>query len=252
MRVDILHQHIRRDVAMMQAAVANVLPDAFPDHYTTKRMNVRSFVRRLNAITEPFRIFNELERDVTTRPGTMQTTGLWLGKDELPENGSSADVRVIWHIHPSTRLLTVTPTDWQRYRFYFWQMVMHELVHRAQDVYRQPDIDIKNFRPVATSRELKEQQKYYGNYDEIEAHSHDAAAEFLIWWSDLSYRDAVNAALDYTGRTVIPTYNFYASSFDGTAHPAMRTFRRKCRAWYQELKKHPDFFATLNLPKLIS
>lgn len=236
----------------MREDVSEVFPAVMPSGYNTRAMDVKRFINRLNAVTEQFGIFNEFSQDKAITVNTLQQTGLWLGFDELPENGSRADVRVLWHMHPETpKRYPMSVPEWNRLRYYWWQMVMHELVHRAQDVFRTPDGDIKSFKPLTTDRERKEEQRYYGNYDEIEAHSHDAAFEFMSWWPDCSYRDAVFQATTYTGRIIMPTYCFYVAAFDGPKHPAMLTFKRKCRAWWDELSGYRDFYALLQLPRLV-
>lgn len=252
MRVDTLHRRIEKDVRVIHDAVRDLLPVQLPSQYESRAMNVRAFLDKLNQSTEPLGVFNELELDKTVPVGECDMTGLWLGKDELPENDSYADLRVIWHMHPDTKRFVLTPTSWNRRRFFWWEMTLHELVHRHQDVYRTPEQDIKVFRPRTTRRDIKEEQAYYGSYDEIEAHAHNAALEFVMWWPELSLRDAIRAAIAYTGRVLTPTYNLYEMTYcDTPKHPAKRTFKRKVQAWYDLMKKRPDIYQMLELPKLV-
>jgi hypothetical protein len=253
MRVDVLHKRINEDARVMYDAVATVLPPQMPPRYAKHALTLSAFIARLNRVTEPLNVFNELIPDRTTEPGTVMNTGLWLPKSELPENESYADVRVLWHTHPTTKRVSLTPVEWQRRRFYFWEMYFHELVHRHQGASRlQTDYDPKVFRVHSTNRNEKEDQTYYGHYDEIEAHAHNAALEFVTWWPHHTYRDCVRNALGFTGRIVIPTYIFYEATFlHAPKHPALRTFKRKTKAWFNEMKRRPELYDLLELPRLV-
>lgn len=251
MRVDALHRRIVDDVKLMHAAVAVVLPPVLPSQYLARSMSLRHFLDRINEVTAPFGVFNELQPDMEIDPGMVVNTGLWIGEDELPENGSPADIRVMWHVHPATKRIRMSQAEWNRRRYYWWQMVMHEMVHRHQDVYRTKHQDIRTFRPRSTRRSVKVEQEYYGNYDEIESHAHDAAVEFYVWWQQHSLREAIHEALTYSGRIVIPTYNAYMFAFaESPKHPAVKVFRRKLKAWYDVIRKNPEIYQLLELPKL--
>lgn len=253
MRVDALHQKICRDVQEVYPVVSAIFPATMPAAYQHKPISIRNFVKKLNTVTEDFGLFNEIKEDKTLDRDQIFMTGLWLAKEELPENGSRADIRIIWHLHPDTKRFEFNQPSWNRRRYYFWQMFFHELIHRYQDTYRAPERDIRVYRPRTTMRDTKEEQEYYGNYDEIEAHSHNAAMEFFLWWGHLSLRDAIYEAQSYTGRMVTPTYNTYHETFcDTPNHPAMKHFKRKLRVWYAVVKKNPDWYLSLGLPNLVS
>lgn len=253
MRVDILHRKITRDAMVMYAAVSKILPAQMPSRYEGHMVNIQNFVKRLNVATEPLGFFHEIAWDKTIKPGDVFQSGLWLYKDDLPENGSTADIRLLWHLHPDTKRIILTQAEWARRRFYFWMLLLHELIHRYQETYRAPETDIKIYNPRSTQRDSKEAQLYYGNCDEIEAHSHNAAVELLYWWGHLDFRAAIREALSYNGRVLTPTYNMYDVTFiDTLGHPAMKHFKRKLRQWYNEIKKNPDLYTTLELPNLVT
>jgi hypothetical protein len=252
MRIDALHRRVSDDVKVMHEPMLTVLPVQLPARYLTGSMSLRSLIERLNAVSHQFNVHNEIQHDTDVAPGEIAMTGLWLGADELPENDSSADIRVIWHVHQTTKKVVMTQAEWNRRRYYWWQMVMHELIHRHQDTYRTNEHRTKVFRPWSTQRDVKEDQAYFGDYDEIETHSHDAAVEFFVWWHELSLRDAQHEAASYSGRIITPTYNRYLNAFiDSPKHPALKTYLRKLKAWHDRIKKHPDIYHLLELPKLI-
>lgn len=250
MRVGTLHRKIVADVEALYSACGHLWPVVIPEHYT-RPFSLKVFVRRLNKLTEPLGVFNEIKLDWEMPPGEVQLAGLWLYKSNLPENGSSADLRLLWHVHPSTKKVQFSQVEWNRRRFRFWQMLMHELVHRYQG-YR----DTRVYSPRSQQRDIKEDQEYYGSVDEIEAHSHNAAMELFVWWGALSYKNAVTEAMSYSGRILDPTYSKYDSVFCQTGrrplHPAMKHFERKVKAWYDVMVKYPEIYNALELPQLVS
>lgn len=251
MRIAVLHRRIVDDACVLHEAVRDVLPVQLPDRYQTRAMSVRALVDRLNHATNRLGIYNEIQLDKELEDGQIVSTGLWLSDGELPENGSDADIRILFHVHPNTKRVRLTALEWQRRRYYWWQMVMHELIHRYQDTYREGGMS-RIFKPWSTNRDVKAEQEYYGDYDEIETHSHDAALELALWWKDLSLRDALKQAVQHTGRAVTPTYNYYMQAFaESPHHPAVRIFKRKLRAWHQIIRANPYLYETLQLPTLI-
>ena len=252
MRVDVLHRRLEHDINMLHPVVDSVFPVELPSQYLNRSMNIKSFIDRLNVVCKPFSIFNEIQYDPAEEG--LKVSGLWLSTSELPENDSDADVRVLWHIHPNAKRRALGQLEWSRRRYFWWQVVMHELIHRHQDVYRtlREQHEPKTFLPQTTSRSLKESQVYLGNYDEIEAHAHNAALEFHSWWTGLSFRDAVMQSMSYTGRVVEPTYNYYAVTFGDTPrHPAFKVFRKKVKSWHAIMAKRPDVYRAIRLPKLV-
>lgn len=250
MRVDALHRRIVDDVCVLHSAVREHLPVQLPPQYQTRALSLRAFVDRLNSVTEKHGVFNEIETDLEVEPGQIVISGLWLDESELPENDSRADIRMLFHVHPDSKRFKLTAAEWQRRRFFWWQLVMHELIHRHQDTYRHTKTRV--FKAWTTQRNLKVEQEYYGDYDEIETHSHNAAVELYVWWPDLSMRDAIAQATHYSGRLVVPTYNMYVAAFAETpAHPALRIFKRKLKAWYELIRKNNHIYHLLELPKLV-
>ncbi len=250
MRVDTLHRRLVNDVKVLHDAVDAVLPVQMPVVYESRAMNLTSFVNRLNTVTEPLGVFNEIKIDHEVDQGGVCTSALWIPKKDLPENDSYADIRVLWHPHPKTNRINMTPALWNRRRYFFWQNVMHEFIHRYQDAIRGGGKS-KTFSPRTDNRDVRESQKYYGEYDEIETHSHAAAIEFLVWWPGLSFHDACHEARTYTGRMVTPTYMAVVQAFEEVPkHPALKHFKRKMKAWYDHCQKNWAIYELLALPKL--
>lgn len=251
MQLAVLHRKIAEDTRAVHAVVSKIFPVQIPAQYDGQPVSIQRFITRLNRVTEPLDLFNEIKEDKEVSPGQIFNTALWIADHELPENDSRAAIRVLWHLHPTTRRVVLTQTEWNRRRYYFWQMVMHELIHRHQETKRTA-VDPRVYRPTSTQRDIKKEQEYYGNCDEIETHSHAAAVELLSWWGHLGYREAVHEALTYSGRVVSPTFQTYMTSFGDTPnHPALKHFKRKVRAWYKVVLADWEIYEILALPNLV-
>jgi hypothetical protein len=243
--IGVLHRQVVRDIEQIIDIVDAAFPVTMPARYNERDFSVPAFVKKLNKVLEPFHIHNQIMPDPEMPKGQLATAGLWVSEDELPLDGSYADVRVIWHTHPNGMNVDMTPQKWMRRRYVFWARIFHELVHRYQD--RETATRVFRARGVESPEDIEEQE-YHGNFDEIEAYAAEAALESLAWWPDLTLSAAKAASMDYEGK-LLPTYKCYMLMFD-KGHPAIGHFQRKLTAWYKEMQRQPDFYARLMLPKL--
>ena len=252
MRIHTLHNRVIRDMDMMFDEVNTVFPPKMPKCYETQQMNLGAFVKRLNTVTTKFNVFNELKDDPTTPKGMVVVSGWWYPESWLPVRDSDADVRVVWHSHPGSRRIKMTLTGWTRRRYYFWEYLAHELVHRYQDLDRPDSSRSRTFRVrTEDSEQAQEQQRYYSDYDELEAYAHGAALELMTWWPDCSLQQAITESHNISPSSrVWTTYDDYLSTFE-VGHPARSHFRRKVKQWYHAMQQTPDFYLKLALPKLI-
>lgn len=252
MRIHNLHRRVIRDMDMMLDAVNVVLPPKMPTRYETQRLNLGAFVKRLNTITETFNVVNEVSDDAEIPRGQTAVSGAWYPEDLLPEHDSDADVRILWHAHPSAHRVCMTPTVWSRRRYYFWERLAHELVHRYQDVDRPEDTTARTFKVrTVDGEQADEQLRYYSDYDELEAYAHDAALEMLTWWPNATLKQAIGLAnqVDPDAK-VWATYNTYLTTFE-VGHPARIHFRRKVKQWYHAMSQTMEFYTRLALPRLV-
>lgn len=250
MRVDALHRRVVHDVRVMFDAVSEVLPVEMPRAYRTRAMNMNKFFARLNAVCEPFGVYNEVIEDKSVKENWMMNSGEWFAKSEQKDR--PCDVRIKWHVHPSQRLFHWTQHQWARRRFFFFEILMHELIHRHQDQ-SAPGHAARVYRPVAEDKDLKEEQEYHGDLDEIETHAHMAVVEFITWWPGRTLAQSIRCAQSVTKTSLAePTYIRFMSTFaDCPQHPAVRHYKRKVRAWWDIAHKNMEFYETLQLPNII-
>jgi hypothetical protein len=258
MQLEALHRRVIMDARVIHEAVNTVFPAKMPKQYQGRAFNLSAFLRRLNATTESLGVVNDVVAEKKIPKNTVLMTAQWLPEDCLPVNGSSADVRLEWNINTQSRRQTWTQKEWSKRRFYFWSYLMHELIHRHQDMYRGRMRGQESFARVYRARVesgiLKEEQIYLGDYDEIEAHAHDVALEMRMWYPGSSYRDAlVQMKMQAPPRGAITcqgssTYVVYTRAFATTPkHPALSVFHRKIKTWWHLMGAQPDFYQSLHL-----
>lgn len=252
MRVDVLQRRLVRDGLAIERQIHDVFPATLPPSYRAKPVNLQSFLNRLNRRTQEFSVVNLLFPDAEMAPGELFQSGEWNYKSELPKDGSMADVRIFWHVHPSSHRIQFTPSQWYYRRFRFWTMLQHELIHRYQDTLRTARGGTQAAtRIFKTSPNMpgarRDEQLYLCDFDEVEAYAHNTAWEFLTWFPHLSYKDAVTASMTCT-EDVKPTWNMYMECFGGDRqHPALRHYKRKVKAWYSTMLEYPQLQIALNL-----
>ena len=258
MQLAALHRRVMMDTRVLHEAVNAVFPVKMPKRYRNRPFNLSAFLRQLNAVTEPLGVLNELVNERELPKGGVVMTAQWLPEDHLPVNGSSADVRLEWHVHPHGHRQSWTQNLWGKRRFYFWSYLMHELIHRHQDVCRGVSQGQESLARVYRARVentvLKEEQTYLGDYDEIEAHAHDVALEMRAWYPDATYREALaQMKAEDPPRGVVTcqtasTYAVYTRAFRTTPkHPALPVFHRKIKTWWHLMSTQPDFYQSLHL-----
>lgn len=255
MRVDALHRRLTNDVKCIHDAITHLWPEDLPAKYTDHSINLQSFLNRLNEYTESFGIHNRIKHDPEMKQGVVVNSAWWYHQDILPIAGATADIHILWHTHPHGHRIHWDKSTWYRRRFFFWQFIMHELIHRYQAEFRKrdhgPRAGAMQFAADARdSTKEREMQEYLGDYDEVETYAFMTALEVFSWWPEYSLQEAFQQSLQYTGRTITPTFNFFTVCFEKNA-PAVKTYKRKTRAWLAMMKKHPEVYAMLRLPSLI-
>lgn len=240
MNVTTLHRRVVRDVSLFREQLDQVLPVEVPECYAL-RMSTGRLVNQINAVTLRHGIYTEVYTSTSITPGAMFTSGVWW--DSKDRERPHCDIGLLFGTHPNARVVGSSQHLWRRRRMFFWQALMHELIHRHQG----EEKGVRVYRSHAQDSELREEQQYLGNTDEIEAFSHDAAVEVHVHWPHLSLSQAFAKPLeDHVRRST--TYAMYARSFkDDPEHPAMRHFLRKTRAWFDVVKSHAAYYDSLRL-----
>jgi hypothetical protein len=247
MRIDALQRRVIMDAEVLHTALKDILPTKMPVVYQHRHMNMASFVKRLNAATTDLNIHHTIAPDTRLGRNEIRISGEWLPDNLLPEDNSDADVRIRWHIYPHTRRRSMTPYLWKRWRVSYWSYVLHEFVHRAQGALR-ADGNTLVFKPEAADPEIHNEQKYLGDFDEIEAYAYEVALEMLCWYADQPFRDAFQQMQQEHTNPSSATYPIYSKTFaDNPQHPAVQAFHRKIKAWHKSMLVNRDFYDSLEL-----
>lgn len=248
MRIESLHRRIVMDARVLHEHLHHVYPVELPKIYQHQGMNLGSFLTRINAVTRPLNVVSAITNDGVARRQSISFSGEWLPECLLPANDETADIRIYWMTHPRGRRVHFTPSEWAHTRFVFWTVLMHELTHRHQDVYRGDTRAARVYRPHALAGARHDDQLYLGDYDEIEAHAHDIALEALHHYPGHTLSMALSKMAHPDTKPPSSTYPIYLETFAGsTQHPAVRVMHRKVRLWYATMQKNLDFYHTVEL-----
>ena len=246
-----LHKKITDDALSMRKAVESVLTPMSQQRYRGPSMYLAPFLSRLNEVTIPFRVNNELVEDITVEPTGLQLTAQWWPTRLKTRPRRRIDIHIEWHVHPQGRSCGVQTEDWQRRHFYFWSYLMHELAHRHQNNHRSEDVLSQKFIPTADNEDLWDLQVYLGDFDEVEAYAHDIALEMIVWFPTLGYRSAFAQMKKFQHELINASYPLFATAFDETPkHPAMLLLLKKIQAWYRIMDTQRDIYRALQLGPL--
>ena len=207
---------------------------------------------RLNEVTTPFKLNNELVEDTTLDSTGLQLTAQWCPTRLKTRPRRRIDIHIEWHVHPRGHSYGVHTSDWQCRHFYFWSYVMHELAHRHQNNHRSGDACSQKFIPTANDDdELWDLQKYLGDFDEVEAYAHDIALEMVVWFPTLGYRAAFAQVKKFRHNLVNGSYPLFAIAFvKAPKHPAMLLLGKKIQEWYRIMDTQRDIYQALQLGPL--
>ena len=250
MRLDALHRRVVMDARVIQQKVNDVFPRKLPAEYRGRATNIQAFLNRLNTVTEPFGVRNVIVDDPRLPKNVNKMTAYWIAERELPYEQSMADIRLEWHVHPQAHRMVWNARTWAQRRFFFWTFLMHELCHRHQNIYREnrDQHESRTYRSDATHEDIRSDQEYLGDYDEIEAYAHDVAFEMLIQFPELSFTEALSAVAGQADADDPSSYSFFMKAFETSPkHPALKIFQKKIRQWYRILSGNMEFYHSLHL-----
>jgi len=244
----------------MRETVEKVLLPKTQQRYIGKYMYIVPFLARLNVVTIPFKVINMLVEDTAVKtPDDLHLTAhYWPTRTTRVETyietrpRRPVDIHIEWHVHPQRHRCGITSSNWKQRHFYFWAYLMHELAHRHQFSGRSKDTAKIVFPPTETKdAEIRDQQSYLGNYDEIEAYAHDIALEMVVWFPTMQYREAFAQMMTIDHELIGATYPVFAEAFVKVPeHPAMRALQKKIRKWYNIMDTRRDIYQTLQLEPL--
>lgn len=247
-----LHKKITGDALSMRKGVESVLTPMSQQRYRGPSMYIAPFLSRLNEVTIPFKVNNELIEDIGVEPAGLELTAQWSPTRLKTRPRRRVDIHIEWHVHPRGRSCGVQTEDWQRRHFYFWSYLMHELAHRHQNNHRSEDVHAQRFIPTAADDEdLWDLQMYLGDFDEVEAYAHDIALEMVVWFPTLGYQAAFAQVKKFRHNLIDGSYPIFAVAFDKTPkHPAMVLLRKKIQGWYRIMDTQRDIYQALQLGPL--
>lgn len=169
----------------------------------------QEIINTLNRAFKPFDAYVTIDNSNTFRNKSYSMQG-WYDPNA---RGRSIEIKIC--LNKKKRNLRIkTVKEWERFRFLFSEFMQHELIHKHQWQYREPEWAYDEYDYQERGRNARQrEQLYLGNKDEIHAYAHDIAHEIRYYYPD---EDPYQVLQDVTNRTrKIKSYGYYKSAFRG-------------------------------------
>lgn len=226
-----LHPYVTKEFDSLRTHLDNVFD--VMRHRATKgyTTSTNTLVRYLKEAGQPHKVaVRSAKSPLPFR--TLYSPNLWA---ECRQRG---DV-VLWVGTPEdqTTFPAHVPT-WNYFQYRVYKMLQHECVHRAQFALESANRRSYVFKPTedesSTEKDAawyRNQQKYLGDLDEVEAYARDVVEEWYYLYPTTPIT-ARRIQTTFAQKNSIATLTFYHAAFRGNAkHPALRRLFQKILAW---------------------
>lgn len=190
--------------------------------------------RKLTApeLTKIFRRFvkNDDIKVSTCRSDKVDKNQVVIGGlyDPHEDEANFNSIFIYVNYNPKQSTIYIKNLEWRNICVDLLECLGHELIHQEQFRSREFDIGPHLFVSKKEDRDLREEQEYLGNTDEIEAYGYSIAVEVFL-------KDNPKTI---SGKYVIKTamYKCYCKTF-GANHPIVRQLLENVIKYYTKLQK---------------
>lgn len=246
MNIPAIHGQITKEFTPIRNAVDPVFDKYLTSVKKGRAINAGPFFRALRHSVKSFRVYPQLrywpalldeETPVPDEFWYPVISGACYEPD--PPEGDTpvkiAKIDILFYLTPSTRRITLSEHGLRHLQYRFYNVVLHELIHRTQYAMGRRNAAPLVFRPhtkaklTATERT---QQRYLGEIDEIEAYARDCVEEWFFWHPHQPLTMRGMRKEFRAGGQRLSVIEYYHSVFQGDeTHPAIRRLFRKVIAW---------------------
>jgi hypothetical protein len=226
-----------------QETAATKIAKSF-DKFINVPVTPKQIVTHLRKIAGPSTILNTSKSDVVD-PNNIGLNAYY-DPDEDEEEEKPFELVAVFN--PNDKQITMDRAGWREFASQVIDYLEHEMIHQYQ--YRSRDFQpTKGFRSKATNPEIKKQQEYLGNTDEIEAYAYNLANELLRKTKgnyEMTLRLLGNFSRtaitkDQAGRFLSPNLYGYFKDFNfDTTHPVLKRLMKKTYQYVNILKKKSE------------
>lgn len=118
---------------------------------------------------------------------------------------------VILNFSKFSKSFTVTPKNWESFKFSISQVCQHETIHQCQWSFRDgTDMDKETLEFRIKEGTPNEEQEYLADMDEIDAYGHDIAMEIKFFYPK---KDPYKVLVSIGKHRKIWSYNYYKKTF---------------------------------------
>lgn len=236
--------NIQKLHAYVTTAFSNVRPAIDPIFTETinkverdgRAVNIEPFVARLNVALKPFKAKISISggQEPPGKRGEFYPT--MLGFCEPPVRMyHQAKIEVVLCICDKTKRLALSTEAWGNFQYRLYQTLLHELVHKAQFAFGMKRAAGLVFKPHAAARldqTLLDDQKYFGEIDEIESYARDCVED---WYYQNPHTKLTIGRIKrefQSNSNRLYTVRYYNDAYKGDlSHPALTRLFRKIALW---------------------
>ena len=162
--------------------------------------------------------------------------------EEDVNGGKPFEVALVFN--PDDKLVKLNRSEMREFTGKLIEYLEHEMIHRAQYQSRSYKAN-RMYKSLAKDPEIREEQEYLGNTDEIEAHAANLARELMRKTNNHEHtmrllRNFAGTAMtrDQAGRLLSPNLYAYFKTFNfNTTHPVLKRLLKKTYQHVNHQKK---------------
>jgi len=224
-----LHLFVENNFSLIKDKINTVFDQAI-ERSRIKDINSTVFIKDLNTVLKFNQIKILAETDKETNIG-RPLIGAFTYQPNKPEK--IAKIEIIIFV-PKQRRFSLTKENWEFFRYRFLEIILHELVHRAQYYIGKCRPTTLMYKPTSDAQlnpKLMEEQQYLGEIDEMESYSRDCVEFWAYTKPDVKLTMA-KLKKEFSYETNIHSLQYYFDAYNGDKkHPAVLRFFRKCVEW---------------------
>jgi hypothetical protein len=169
-------------------------------------------------------------RVTSSRHKEAKGNEIWCGgmyHSDYDQKGHTRFIEVQLAYPPNIDSMKVTTYRWNRICIIFADIVLHEIIHTRQ--FRARNFKaIPMYQSTAQYAKDRKEQEYYGDRDEMGAHSFNMACDMVdkFGWDTRAIREYLEKPLP--NRKRLAMWQRFLKAFDGNhSHPKVRQMKRK-------------------------
>ena len=230
MNLQKIHGFIENIIGPIQDKI-NLVVDQLIEKSKVRAINTATIAKSLNQYLNyhGIKVLHQASKDVK-----KDTKKLIAFCYEPNSSEISAKIEIIICYQRNQNRMVMSVAEWEHFRYRLHEIVLHELVHRAQFAIGNCRQTTLMFRPSTDAHNdplVLAEQQYLGDIDEIEAYARDCV-EFWKYTTPDKPLTLKELKKEFCYETSNSSIQYYYDAYSGDiSHPAVARFFRKVIQW---------------------